>query len=185
VVRAAATPPVVRRSRTSEAATTPALRGMPTPAPAMEATLAEPMVAELAIAARQQRRAETAERRLERQERARLRRVAAATRAAANAEPVGGAVATATGAAGPDAQPAPDCDTQPVRCLGTVKWFNDDRGYGFIGGDNGRDLFVHCSAIAIPGFRTLREGQAVEYEEQLSPKGLQAVGVMEPEAGTL
>ncbi len=63
--------------------------------------------------------------------------------------------------------------------LGTVKWFNDAKGYGFISRrDDGKDVFVHYSAINGDGFRTLQEGQAVEYEEQNGPKGLFAARVM-------
>jgi len=148
------------------------------------------MAAELAIAARQQRRAESAERRLERQERARLRRVAAAAGAvvtAANADPVRVASAPPAAVARPGAEPAPATNAshaQPGRCRGTVKWFSDAKGYGFIRGDNGRDVFVHCSALASAGYRTLIEGQAVEYEERDSPKGLQAVAVTEPGPGS-
>lgn len=62
--------------------------------------------------------------------------------------------------------------------LGTVKWFNDAKGYGFISRrDDGKDVFVHYSAINGDGFRTLQEGQAVEYEEQNGPKGLFAARV--------
>ena len=61
---------------------------------------------------------------------------------------------------------------------GTVKWFNESRGYGFIAPDDGgEDLFVHHSEIAAEGFRTLREGQKVEYEVQEGQKGPQATNV--------
>jgi CspA family cold shock protein len=69
-----------------------------------------------------------------------------------------------------------------ARCRGTVKWFSEAKGYGFIRGDDGRDAFVHHSAIATPGFRSLAQGQAVEYEVQHSAKGLQAVSVTSLEA---
>jgi cold shock protein len=63
--------------------------------------------------------------------------------------------------------------------LGTVKWFNDAKGYGFISRrDDGKDVFVHYSAINGDGFRSLQEGQAVEYEEQNGPKGLFAARVI-------
>ena len=61
---------------------------------------------------------------------------------------------------------------------GTVKWFNDDKGYGFITPDDGgKDLFVHFSAIQADGFRTLPEGAKVEYEAQEGPKGPNAGNV--------
>lgn len=61
---------------------------------------------------------------------------------------------------------------------GTVKWFNDQKGYGFITPDNGgSDLFVHFSAIQGEGFKTLTEGQAVEFEESQGQKGPQASNV--------
>ncbi|HEY5596012.1 MAG TPA: cold-shock protein [Candidatus Bipolaricaulota bacterium] len=62
---------------------------------------------------------------------------------------------------------------------GTVKWFNDSKGYGFISQENGgEDVFVHFSGIAAEGYKTLREGQAVEFEIQKDAKGLRAVNVM-------
>ena len=58
---------------------------------------------------------------------------------------------------------------------GTVKWFNDAKGYGFISPDDeGADLFVHYSAIEMNGFRTLAEGQRVQFEAVQGPKGMQA-----------
>jgi CspA family cold shock protein len=61
---------------------------------------------------------------------------------------------------------------------GTVKWFSDDKGFGFITPDEGgRDLFVHFSSIAGDGFRTLVEGAKVNYEEEDGPKGPKAVNV--------
>ena len=57
---------------------------------------------------------------------------------------------------------------------GTVKWFNDSKGFGFILNDKGEDVFVHYSAIEGEGYKTLREGQTVEYELQQGPKGLHA-----------
>ena len=61
---------------------------------------------------------------------------------------------------------------------GKVKWFNDAKGYGFIEQDGGEDVFVHFSAIQTDGFKTLAEGQAVEFEVQPGEKGLQASSVM-------
>jgi CspA family cold shock protein len=63
------------------------------------------------------------------------------------------------------------------RETGTVKWFNDAKGYGFISRDAGGDVFVHYSAIEGVGFRTLREDQRVEFAVEQGPKGLQAVHV--------
>ncbi len=61
---------------------------------------------------------------------------------------------------------------------GTVKWFNESKGYGFITPSDGSpDVFVHYSVIQGDGFRTLKEGQNVEYESQDGPKGLQATKV--------
>ena len=61
---------------------------------------------------------------------------------------------------------------------GTVKWFNNAKGYGFIAPqDGGDDVFVHFSAIKSDGYRTLNEGQAVSYEVEQGPKGLQATDV--------
>ena len=60
---------------------------------------------------------------------------------------------------------------------GKVKWFNDKKGYGFITPESGKDVFVHHSAIQGEGFKTLYEGQEVEFEVQDGPKGEQAVNV--------
>jgi len=60
------------------------------------------------------------------------------------------------------------------RETGTVKWFSDAKGYGFIQRDGGEDVFVHYSAITGGGFRTLQEGQRVEFSVKQGPKGLQA-----------
>jgi cold shock protein len=57
---------------------------------------------------------------------------------------------------------------------GTVKWFNDAKGYGFISRQNGEDVFVHFSAIQAGGFRSLQEGQTVQFDVTKSPKGFQA-----------
>jgi CspA family cold shock protein len=61
---------------------------------------------------------------------------------------------------------------------GKVKWFNDAKGYGFIEQEGGEDVFVHFSAIQMDGFKTLAEGQVVEFEVQQGDKGLHATNVM-------
>ena len=66
---------------------------------------------------------------------------------------------------------------------GTVKWFNDAKGYGFIMREDGQDVFVHYSSIEGDGFRTLNQGQLVAYEEQEGPKGLYALRVHKVERG--
>lgn len=63
------------------------------------------------------------------------------------------------------------------RIIGTVKWFNPSKGYGFLSQPNGADVFVHYSAIQTAGFRTLEEGQQVEFQVEKGPKGLQAANV--------
>ncbi|MGC8819799.1 MAG: cold-shock protein [Fervidobacterium sp.] len=60
---------------------------------------------------------------------------------------------------------------------GTVKWFDSSKGYGFITGENGQDVFVHFSAIQMDGFKTLKEGDVVEFEIQNGQKGPQAANV--------
>lgn len=61
---------------------------------------------------------------------------------------------------------------------GTVKWFNESKGYGFIApGDGGADLFVHCSALEESGLRSLQEGQSVSFEVEQGRKGLQATRI--------
>jgi CspA family cold shock protein len=61
---------------------------------------------------------------------------------------------------------------------GTVKWFNDAKGYGFIQQSGGDDIFVHFSAIVGEGFRTLQEGEEVEFEVSETERGLQATNVV-------
>jgi len=64
------------------------------------------------------------------------------------------------------------------RLMGTVKWFNATKGYGFIGRDEGEDVFVHFSAVEMEGYRRLKEGQKVEFSVEQGPKGLQAANVI-------
>jgi CspA family cold shock protein len=61
---------------------------------------------------------------------------------------------------------------------GTVKWFNDAKGFGFITQEGGADVFVHHTAITAQGFRTLAEGQRVQFDVVDGPKGLQAANVV-------
>jgi CspA family cold shock protein len=63
------------------------------------------------------------------------------------------------------------------REVGTVKWFNDSRGYGFIARENAEDVFVHHTAIQGEGYKSLEEGQRVEFSVTQGPKGLQAADV--------
>ncbi|MBI5140844.1 MAG: cold-shock protein [Nitrospirae bacterium] len=61
---------------------------------------------------------------------------------------------------------------------GTVKWFNESKGYGFIASKDGGDVFVHYSSIQGDGFKTLAEGDSVKFETEQGPKGLKAVNVV-------
>ncbi|MFH2060810.1 MAG: cold shock domain-containing protein [Pseudomonadota bacterium] len=61
---------------------------------------------------------------------------------------------------------------------GTIKWFNSKKGFGFIEQESGDDVFVHFSAIEMPGFKTLSEGERVEFEIEENDKGLSATKVM-------
>ena len=61
---------------------------------------------------------------------------------------------------------------------GTVKWFNSEKGYGFITGEDGEDVFVHFSAITGEGFKTLDEGQSVTFDIVAGPRGKQAANVV-------
>lgn len=63
--------------------------------------------------------------------------------------------------------------------VGKIKWFNNEKGYGFIEGENGEDIFVHYSAIKQDGYKTLSEGQVVEFDLIETAKGLQAINVSE------
>jgi len=67
--------------------------------------------------------------------------------------------------------------TKLSREQGTVKWFNASKGYGFIQRQSGEDVFVHFSAIQMDGYKTLNEGQMVEFEVKQGPKGYQAENV--------
>lgn len=64
------------------------------------------------------------------------------------------------------------------RVIGTVKWFNNSKGYGFLEQEGGPDVFVHYSSIQGEGFRTLEEGQRVEFSVEPGPKGPKAVEVI-------
>jgi len=64
------------------------------------------------------------------------------------------------------------------RIRGTVKWFNASKGYGFIGRDDGDDVFVHFTAIQMDGYRRLNEGDQVEFVIEEGPRGLQAAEVV-------
>jgi CspA family cold shock protein len=69
-------------------------------------------------------------------------------------------------------------ESMTERFKGTVKWFNATKGYGFIGREDGEDVFVHFSAIQAEGYRKLEEGQVVEFSVESGPKGLQASNVV-------
>jgi CspA family cold shock protein len=68
--------------------------------------------------------------------------------------------------------------TMSERITGTVKWFDAGRGFGFVTRDEGADVFVHQSAIQAEGYRTLAEGQRVEFEVEQGPKGARASNVV-------
>jgi CspA family cold shock protein len=69
-------------------------------------------------------------------------------------------------------------ETMSEREIGTVKWFNGSKGYGFIAREGADDVFVHYSAIQVDGFKNLDEGQRVEFSVEQGPKGLQATNVV-------
>ena len=69
-------------------------------------------------------------------------------------------------------------ESMSERFVGTVKWFNATKGYGFIGRENGEDIFVHFSAIQMDGYRKLETEQRVEFSIEEGPKGLQAANVV-------
>lgn len=64
-----------------------------------------------------------------------------------------------------------------MSCLGTVKWFNNSKGYGFLTDENGTDIFVHYSAITMDGYKTLKQGDTVNFDVITGDKGLQAINV--------
>ena len=64
--------------------------------------------------------------------------------------------------------------------IGTVKWFNNSKGYGFLTDESGNDIFVHYSAITMDGYKTLKQGEQVKFEVVQGEKGLQAINVDKP-----
>jgi CspA family cold shock protein len=85
-----------------------------------------------------------------------------------------------TGSVDPDSAPWSRCNTKVRKCAvaqGTVKWFNSEKGYGFIAVDGGQDVFVHFSAIEMEGYKALDDGQRVEFEIAQGQKGPQAENV--------
>ena len=86
----------------------------------------------------------------------------------------------ALGRPGPDQEKQSNSNSRSAAVSkeqGTVKWFNASKGYGFIQRQTGEDVFVHFSAIMMDGYKSLNEGQAVEFEVKKGPKGLQAENV--------
>lgn len=77
---------------------------------------------------------------------------------------------------------APEEETAMARTTGTVKWFSQEKGFGFIRQDDGPDVFVHHTGIAGSGFKTLNEGERVEFDVIEEPKGLKAQNVTRLEA---
>jgi CspA family cold shock protein len=88
-------------------------------------------------------------------------------------------VAPVTCEVGPASLAGQECRVREIAIVasGTVKWFNSEKGYGFIQQEGGPDVFVHYSAIEMQGYRNLEEGQAVEFEITEGPKGLLAAAV--------
>ena len=70
-----------------------------------------------------------------------------------------------------------------TRTQGKIKWFDNEKGFGFISGDGEQDIFVHHTAILVDGYRSLKEGQRVEYDLEPGPKGPKAINVRPMEAG--
>jgi CspA family cold shock protein len=83
-----------------------------------------------------------------------------------------------TGSTRADAQARKAQRKRGSELKGTVKWFNESKGYGFISPEEGKDVFVHFSEIRMEGFKTLAEGQVVQFEVTNGPKGPQATNVM-------
>ncbi len=80
-----------------------------------------------------------------------------------------------------DLGPSENVEVEAEMAVGKVKWFNDEKGWGFIKQDEGPDVFVHYSQIAGEGRRRLFEDETVEFEIKEGPKGLQAVNVTRPQ----
>ena len=82
-----------------------------------------------------------------------------------------------SGCGGPPAGPSFACEGGSSLAEGTVKWFSNEKGYGFIEREGGDDVFVHHSAIEMDGYRSLTEGQRVQFDVEQGDKGLQAKNV--------
>ena len=78
---------------------------------------------------------------------------------------------------GPDVELHDDAAAQVIEVAGVIKWFDVAKGYGFISRQNGEDVFVHFSAIQAGGFKSLQEGQSVQFDVTKGPKGWQAENV--------
>jgi cold shock protein len=83
----------------------------------------------------------------------------------------------------PQTAASPAAPRRLAMVVGTVKWFNTDRGYGFIAPEQGKDVFVHVSALEASGLQALTEGQRVEFGVEQDAKGLRAVNVRPAEVG--